>query len=122
MAADVWMPHFGLKLHEWRTEGIIGGDLDVDTVCAALIRRVGWPWKITTEMRDIFMITNRLNFYLRTLVVNDVGQFFGHTAHAITSHLDVGYDLKRTDNYEAGVRNGEKCVEVKTVTGLVEAR
>lgn len=99
LAADVRMPHFGFKLHDWRAERIIGGDLDVDTVVATLIRRIRGPWEGTTEMCDILMIANGLNLDLRSLVFMDVGKFFGHPAHAITSHVDDCFDLKRTDNY-----------------------
>lgn len=45
LAADIWMPHFGFKLHGRWSERVVGGDFDIDVVGATFIRGARWPWK-----------------------------------------------------------------------------
>jgi hypothetical protein len=89
------MPDFGLKLHHWGPEWIIGRDLDIDVVCAALIRSVWWSWEGPAEVCDVFLAANGIDLDLGILVFMDVGNLFANPAHAVASHFDLTFALKR---------------------------
>lgn len=106
------MPHFSLKLHHWRPERIIGRDFDVDVVGTALVRSVWRSWERAAEMCDILLVADGLDLDLRILVFVDVGKFFANSAHAIASHIDLLYALKRTGSYEIEGRGSKvRCFQ-----------
>ena len=42
LAANVWMPDFRIELHYWRAKRVVVRYLDVDCVCASLVRCARW--------------------------------------------------------------------------------
>lgn len=84
------MPDLGLKLHDGWAEGVLARDLDVDRVGCALVRSVGRPQKLASQMCEIFPITRRLDDDLGVLVVVDVGNLLCDAPVAVGGHL-VGW-------------------------------
>ena len=58
LTANIGMPYLGDKLHQWRSEGVVGWYPNVDAVLASLIRSVGWALEATLEVRQIIIITS----------------------------------------------------------------
>lgn len=50
------MPDLGLKPHVRRSEGVVGGDLDIYIVCAALVGCVWGARKRTAEMCEVIVV------------------------------------------------------------------
>ncbi len=87
LAADVGMPDLGVELHDGRTEGILGGDLDVDDVLAALVWSARGPGYASLEVCQVAAAVDGLG---RDVGVGSVGshvaQLLGDTAHPARRH------------------------------------
>lgn len=83
MGADVGMPDLGLEAHDRWPEWVLAGDLDVYHECAALIRCVWRPVKLSFEVCEVIAVSCGLDNDLGVLVVLNVGDLFGDTPGSI---------------------------------------
>lgn len=87
LTADIRVPHFGLEFHAWRTERIVGGNGDEDAEGSAFIWGPRRPRERSPELRDIIMVSDRLNSDLGMDISLDIGKLFTHTSHPIACHI-----------------------------------
>lgn len=92
------MPNFCQELHYRRPEGILGGYLDVDFVCATLVRCPRRARKGPAEVRDIVIVPHGLCGDLGVGVCTNVGNFLCNTASSVRRH-----------GCEYCTRVGDKC-------------
>lgn len=85
------MPNFGLKLHDWRSERVVCGNLDVDLVSTAFVRGIWGTWEDSSQVRHIILAADGLRRDLRVCVGMDISQFLGNTPRPITSHSVLQY-------------------------------
>lgn len=77
------MPELGLELHDGGTEGVIGGDLNIYVVSAALIRGVRWPIETSPQVCDIISLLDR---DIGMLIILDLEEFLGDTTGSVGGH------------------------------------
>ena len=53
LAADIRVPDLGVKLHDWRSKGIVIGNSDIYFICASLVRCLGWTCEKALQMRNV---------------------------------------------------------------------
>lgn len=87
MTANIRMPDFGFKLHEWRPERVIGGNLDVNLVCATFVWSIRGSWEDSSKVCHIILPAHGLRRDLRVGIGMDISQFLGDAPSPIASHV-----------------------------------
>ena len=81
------MPDRGDELHDGRAERVLGGDLDVDDVLAALVGGARGPGYAGLEVCQVAVVVGRLGRDVGGGGVGDhVAQLLGHAAHPTRRH------------------------------------
>ena len=88
LAADVRMPDLGIELHDRRSEGILGGDLNIDSESSSLVRGAGRASDTSLEVCQVTpSIVGGSGRNVRDRGISlDVGQFLGDSTNPIASH------------------------------------
>ena len=100
LAADIWMPDFGLESHKRWPEWVFGGDPDIDMVGATLIRCTWRTRKRATEISDVSLIAHWLCEDLGLAVRVDISELLCDTAGSIGSHR--ASDRRLSDEKSSG--------------------
>lgn len=86
LTANIRMPDFGFKLHKWRPERIVGGNLDVNLVSTTFVGSIRGSWEDSSKVCHIILPADWLRRNLRVGIGMDVGQFLGDAPSPIASH------------------------------------
>jgi hypothetical protein len=86
LTADIRMPDFGLKFHDWRPERVFRGDANVDKIGTAL---VGSPRRTTersSQMGKVVITTHSLRSHLGVGIGMDVRNLLCNAAGSVRRH------------------------------------
>lgn len=89
------MPDLGVELHDGGSEGIFGGDLNVNDEFASLVRRTRWTGNAGLEMCQVGVDIGRLGGDVRNGGISlNIGQLLSHTTKSVTSHVFLIDDVE----------------------------
>lgn len=103
LAADVGMPHSGVKLHDRSTEWVLSRDANIDLEQPALIRSSGRSAEGALEVGDVITAADRLGGDLRLSVRLHVRDLLRDTAGTVGRHGErVSTDLVESSGHGRG--------------------
>ena len=87
LAADVRMPDLGIELHNRRSEGILGGDLNIDSESSSLVRGARRASDSSFEMCQITRVVGGLGGDLGNAGIGlNVRQLLGDSTNPVASY------------------------------------
>lgn len=86
LTANIRMPDFGLKFHNWRPERVIGGDLDVNLISTTFVWSIWRTWEDSSQVCHIILAADGLRRDLRVGIGMDISQFLGNAPSPVASH------------------------------------